>query len=82
MVEEITALDEKNKICTHGSRVLPTGVLSMDGPPTTLSGTGVDQMAFLQGNITRDTTEFVNGTPIGDRIIFQVRCLQGIVPKT
>ncbi|GJN28165.1 hypothetical protein PR202_gb16258 [Eleusine coracana subsp. coracana] len=76
VVEEITVLDDKNKICTHGSRVLPSGTLSMDGPPTTLSGTGVDQMAFLQGNITRDTTEFVNGTPIGDRFIFQ--CDQGL----
>lgn len=82
VVEEITALDENKKICTHGCRVLPSGALSMDGPPTTLSGTGVDHMAFLQGNITRDTTEFVNGTPIGDRIIFQVRCFQAIVPKT
>jgi hypothetical protein len=47
----------------------------MDGPPTTLSGTGVDRMAFLQANITRDNTEFVNGAVIGDRYIFQVSYL-------
>ncbi|GJN06836.1 hypothetical protein PR202_ga24605 [Eleusine coracana subsp. coracana] len=76
VVEEIKVLDDKNKICTHGSRILPSGTLTMDGPPTTLSGTGVDQMTFLQGNITRDTTEFVNGTPIGDRFIFH--CDQGL----
>jgi hypothetical protein len=64
--------DETNSICTHGSRAMPSGGLSMDGPPTTLSGTGVDRMAFLQANITRDNTEFVNGAVIGDRCIFQV----------
>jgi hypothetical protein len=47
----------------------------MDGPPTTLSGTGIDRMAFLQANITRDNTEFVNGAIIGDRYIFQVHYL-------
>lgn len=74
VVEEITTRDENNNICTHGSRQLPSGALSMIGPPTTLSGTGVDRMAFLQANITRDNTEFVNGATIGDRCIFQV-CL-------
>uniref|UniRef100_I1R3G3 Uncharacterized protein n=1 Tax=Oryza glaberrima TaxID=4538 RepID=I1R3G3_ORYGL len=71
VVEEITTRDENNNICTHGSRQLPSGALSMIGPPTTLSGTGVDRMAFLQANITRDNTEFVNGATIGDRCIFQ-----------
>uniref|UniRef100_A0A453IEA7 Toc75-like POTRA domain-containing protein n=1 Tax=Aegilops tauschii subsp. strangulata TaxID=200361 RepID=A0A453IEA7_AEGTS len=71
VVEEITTRDETNSICTHGSRAMPSGGLSMDGPPTTLSGTGVDRMAFLQANITRDNTEFVNGAVIGDRCIFQ-----------
>ncbi|TVU02213.1 hypothetical protein EJB05_52309, partial [Eragrostis curvula] len=71
VVEEITARDEDNNICTHGSRSLPNGIMSLDGPPTTFSGTGVDRMAFLQANITRDNTEFVNGATIGDRCIFQ-----------
>jgi hypothetical protein len=30
-------------------------------------------MAFLQANITRDNTKFVNGTVVGDRNVFQVR---------
>jgi hypothetical protein len=72
VVEEIKTRGQDNYISTHGSRVLPSGALSMDGPPTTFSGTGVDRMAFLQANITRDNTEFVNGATIGDRYIFQV----------
>lgn len=72
VLEQITARDEKNKICTNGSRILPNGALRMDGPPTTFSGTGVDQTAFIQANITQDNTEFVNGATIGDRCIFQV----------
>uniref|UniRef100_A0A0E0F1V9 Uncharacterized protein n=1 Tax=Oryza meridionalis TaxID=40149 RepID=A0A0E0F1V9_9ORYZ len=73
--------DDNNNICTHGSRQLPSGALSMIGPPTTFSGTGVDQMAFLQANITRDNTEFVNGAAIGDRCIFQMGQGLGIGSK-
>lgn len=71
-MEEITTRDESNDVCTHGLRTTATGALGMDGPPTTFSGTGVDRMAFLQANVTRDNTEFVNGETIGDRCIFQV----------
>uniref|UniRef100_A0A0E0MBQ7 Uncharacterized protein n=1 Tax=Oryza punctata TaxID=4537 RepID=A0A0E0MBQ7_ORYPU len=53
----------------------------MIGPPTTLSGTGVDRMGFLQANITRDNTEFVNGATIGDRCIFQMDQGLGIGSK-
>lgn len=71
-MEEITTRDETSSICTRGARALPTGGLSMDGPPTTLSGTGTDRMAFAQANITRDNTKFVNGAVIGERDVFQV----------
>lgn len=71
-MEEIITRDETSSICTHGSRALPSGGLSMDGPPTTLSGTGTDRMAFAQANITRDNTKFVNGTVVGERDVFQV----------
>nr|CAB3489618.1 unnamed protein product [Digitaria exilis] len=81
VLEQITARDEKNKICTNGSRILPNGALRMDGPPTTFSGTGVDQTAFIQANITQDNTEFVNGATIGDRCIFQVDQGLGIGSK-
>ncbi|KAI4997297.1 hypothetical protein ZWY2020_052639 [Hordeum vulgare] len=72
VLEEITTRDESNDVCTHGLRTTATGALGMGGPPTTFSGTGVDRMAFLQANVTRDNTEFVNGETIGDRCIFQV----------
>ncbi|XP_072975026.1 protein TOC75-3, chloroplastic-like [Typha angustifolia] len=72
VVEEITTRDETSGICTHGSRVLPSGGLSVDGPPTTLSGTGIDRMAFAQANITRDNTKFVNGAVVGERDVFQL----------
>ncbi|KAF3334003.1 protein TOC75-3 [Carex littledalei] len=72
VLEEITTRDETSTICTHGARALPTGGLSMDGPPTTLSGTGVDRVGFVQANITRDNTRFINGAVVGDRNVFQL----------
>ena len=70
--EEVTTRDETSSICVNGARTLPSGALSMDGPPTTHSDTGIDRVAFLQANLTHDNTQFVNGTPIGERHIFQV----------
>lgn len=79
VMEEITTRDESSHICSNGQRVLPSGGISADGPPTTLSGTGIDRMAFLQANITRDNTRFVNGTVVGDRNMFQVTTLSAFV---
>lgn len=81
VIEEITTRDETSTICTSGARALPSGALTMDGPPTTLSGTGIDRMAFLQANITRDNTAFVNGTPVGVRDVFQLDQGLGIGSK-
>ncbi|CAK9327006.1 unnamed protein product [Citrullus colocynthis] len=72
VVEEIITRDESSNICPNGQRALLGGGISADGPPTTLSGTGTDQMAFLQANITRDNTKFVNGAIVGERNVFQV----------
>ncbi|KAJ4836801.1 hypothetical protein Tsubulata_027447 [Turnera subulata] len=72
VMEEITTRDESSNISPNGQRVLPSGGISADGPPTTLSGTGIDRMAFLQANITRDNTTFVNGAVVGQRNVFQV----------
>lgn len=72
VLEEVTTRDETSAICTNGGRALPSGALSMDGPPTTLSDTGIDRIGFFQANITRDSTSFMNGTPVGARFIFQV----------
>ncbi|KAL9858766.1 putative bacterial surface antigen (D15), surface antigen D15 [Arabidopsis thaliana] len=52
------------------------GAINVNGPPTTLSGMGIDRVAFLQGNITQDNTKFVNGAIVGERKIIQVdQCL-------
>ncbi|RZR76381.1 hypothetical protein BHM03_00001153 [Ensete ventricosum] len=53
----------------------------MNGPPTTLSGTGVDRMAFAQANITRDNTKFTNGAIVGQRDVFQLDQGLGIGSK-
>ncbi|KAL6202780.1 hypothetical protein ACLB2K_026485 [Fragaria x ananassa] len=81
VMEEITTRDEQNHILSNGQRVSPSGGVSEDGPPTTLSGTGIDHVAFLQSNITRDNTKFVNGTLVGQRNVFQVDQGLGIGSK-
>ncbi|KDP42219.1 hypothetical protein JCGZ_02949 [Jatropha curcas] len=81
VMEEITTRDESTNIAAHGQRMLPSGGISSDGPPTTLSGTGIDRMAFLQANITRDNTKFVNGAVVGERNVFQVDQGLGIGSK-
>ncbi|CAH2069443.1 unnamed protein product [Thlaspi arvense] len=81
VLEEITTRDENSQISANGLRILPSGGISVDGPPTTLSGTGIDRVAFLQANITRDNTKFVNGAIVGERTIFQVDQGLGIGSK-
>ncbi|OIT01954.1 PREDICTED: protein TOC75-3, chloroplastic [Nicotiana attenuata] len=81
VMEEITTRDESSHISSRGQRVLPSGGISADGPPTTLSETGIDRMAFLQANITRDNTKFINGTIVGERNVFQVDQGLGIGSK-
>ncbi|XP_073054790.1 protein TOC75-3, chloroplastic-like [Primulina eburnea] len=81
VMEEITTRDESSHISANGQRVLPSGGVSADGPPTTLSGTGVDHVAFLQANITRDNTKFLNGAIVGERNVFQLDQGLGIGSK-
>nr|DAD26480.1 TPA_asm: hypothetical protein HUJ06_027948 [Nelumbo nucifera] len=81
VMEEITTRDESSHISAHGQRQLPSGGISADGPPTTLSGTGIDRMAFAQANITRDNTKFVNGAIVGQRNVFQLDQGLGIGSK-
>ena len=77
-MEEVITRDESSNICSNGQRALLGGGISADGPPTTLSGTGTDWMAFLQANITRDNTKFVNGSIVGERNVFQVQVFLNI----
>ncbi|CAK9187872.1 unnamed protein product [Ilex paraguariensis] len=81
VMEEITTRDESSHIAANGQRVLPSGGISADGPPTTLSGTGIDRMVFAQANITRDNTKFVNGAIVGERNVFQLDQGLGIGTK-
>ena len=73
VMQEVATRDDSGGLCTHCTRQLPMGQMAGQGPPTTLSDTGIDRSMYLQGNITRDTTYFVNGAVVGSRDIFQVR---------
>ncbi|KAG8386071.1 hypothetical protein BUALT_Bualt03G0110800 [Buddleja alternifolia] len=81
VMEDIRTHDEAGQIASRGHRVLANGEVREGGPPTTLSGTGIDRMPFLQANLTRDTTKFVNGAIVGARDIFQVDQGLGIGSK-
>lgn len=78
VLEEITTRDDSGAICSHGSKHLPNGAVSVDGPQTTHSETGTDRVVFLQGSNARDTTKFVNGTQIGSRDIIQFEQSVGV----
>ena len=52
------------------------------GPPTTLSPSGVDHSLYLQGALTRDTTRFLWGFPLGARDAFTVLAPLGLVLNT
>lgn len=75
VLEEVTTRDEQGTVVTQGRKLTPHGNLAPDGPPTTLSSKGKDRIAFLQGNVTRDATHYINGTPVGARDQFTVRQL-------
>ncbi|KAK6139041.1 hypothetical protein DH2020_027208 [Rehmannia glutinosa] len=68
VMEDIKTRDEDGNIAARGDRVSFNGQIRGNGPPTTLSGTGVDRMAFLQANLTRDNTRFVNEAIVGERM--------------
>lgn len=81
VMEEITTRDENSRISPNGQRVLPSGGIIANGPPTTLSGSGIDRLAFAQANITRDNTKFINGAIVGERNVFQLDQGLGIGSK-
>lgn len=78
VIEEVTTRDEQGQIVTSGRKMLPSGNAAQDGPPTTHSSKGKDRVAFLQGNVTRDATHYVNGTPVGARDQFTVEQSLGL----
>ncbi|GFQ04988.1 protein toc75-3 chloroplastic [Phtheirospermum japonicum] len=72
VVEDIKTRDEEGNIAARGHRVSLDGQIRGNGPSATLSGTGNDRLTFLQANLTRDNTRFVNGALVGARDVFQV----------
>lgn len=72
VLEEVTTRDEQGTVVAQGKKMTPSGAMAADGPPTTHSTKGKDRIAFLQGNVTRDATYYINGTPIGSRDQFTV----------
>ncbi|GFQ00898.1 protein toc75-3 chloroplastic [Phtheirospermum japonicum] len=72
VVEDIKTRDEEGNIAARGHRVSLDGQFRGNGPSTTLSGTGNDRLTFLQANLTRDNTRFVNGALVDGRDVFQV----------
>ena len=69
---QITARDEQGALAPHGMK--QQGNQLIPGPPATLGDTGVDHVAFVQAALNRDTTHAVNGSPVGARDAFLVRC--------
>lgn len=72
---QVAALDEQGSLTKRGSKVVQSAQgASVDpmGPPTTLSVTGRDRLAFAQASLTRDATYHLAGATLGPRDILQV----------
>ena len=67
VVERVAAVDENGALAPRGTKQLATGALAPAGPPTTLSDTGRDFVAYLQGSLVRDATWDCAGQTIGPR---------------
>ncbi|KAK9810669.1 hypothetical protein WJX73_008942 [Symbiochloris irregularis] len=76
VVQQVAAKDEQGGLQPFG--VKQQGQALVQGPPTTLSNTGKDHVAFLQAALNRDTTHGLNGSPIGSRDSFLIEQGLGI----
>lgn len=65
VAQQVKTRDDTNALVTHGTA--GGKYEHQQGPPTTLSGSGIDRTVTLQGNIVRDTTFHVNGALVGSR---------------
>ena len=75
---QVTTRDESGALTVQGTKSSAFGGMTAEGPPTTMSDTGIDRVAFLQGSLARDATFFLNGTTVGARDLFQAS--QGAAP--
>jgi len=72
VVQEVATCDDQGQQIANigrGRRGMGGGA---EGPATTHSPTGKDRTAFIQGNVVRDATYFVNGALVGPRDIFKM----------
>lgn len=76
VLQRVTAKDEQGTLAPFGLK--QQGNTLIQGPPTTLSATGADNVAFLQAALNRDTTFAVNGSAVGSRDAFVVEQGLGI----
>jgi outer membrane protein assembly factor BamA len=72
IAQQIKTRDDTNALVTHGQKLGPRGEVMEDGPPTTLSGTGVDRSIHGQLSVLRDTTFSENGGLVGSRDMLEV----------
>ena len=73
VLEQVATLEDTGQLAARGTKpLLLTGEYDRNGPPTSISGTGKDNIAFLQGSLTRDTTFYQSGMQLGDRQVLQV----------
>lgn len=75
VAQQIKTRDDTNSLVTAGTVGGKRGEAERagpPGPPTTLSGSGIDRTVTLQGSAVRDTTFTVNGAPIGSRDVGEV----------
>lgn len=70
--QQIKTRDDTNSLVTHGTVGTRRAEAGEVGPPTTLSGSGIDRTVTLQGSAVRDTTFTVNGAIIGSRDVGEV----------
>lgn len=79
VLEQVDCRDESGAHAPFGMRMASGERQEMQqGPPTTLSSSGRDRLAFLQGDIVRDATFFKGPQLIGARDIFTVEQGLGI----
>jgi len=67
VLEKVAAVDENGALAPRGTKQLATGALAPHGPPTTLSDTGEDLVAYLRGSLVRDATWDCAGQTLGPR---------------
>jgi outer membrane protein assembly factor BamA len=72
VVQQVKTRDDSNALATRGHRLGPRGEPLRSGPPTTLSGSGMDRSIHAQLCVIRDTTFLDNAGVVGSRDLLEV----------